>query len=159
MSEQTFEDTQVIRFDHTLPEYSPDAKHRMFVYGTLKEGFGNHRVLFGADNLGTKNTVDSNFLMVGLGQVPAVVDYEDGFRIVGELYEVNGPGLLRCDYLEGNGMLYNRKLVQLEGETEPAWMYVLGVHPGSFGPVRFDGVVKATEDDREIGLYWVGIDE
>lgn len=104
-------------------------KHLVFVYGSLKNGYGNHRILeyTGAVFLDPGVTTNSSFTMESLGGFPGV--YEDGGeQIRGELYAVTDVGLQRCDSLEGHPTFYCRKEVEIttdEGEEFVAWMYIL----------------------------------
>lgn len=103
---------------------------KVFVYGSLKRGFGNHGLLEGSKYVGTTETVYHNFRMHPLlGSFPAVTACtDDGFAIVGELYEVNLVTLKRLDMLEGNGTMYTRRLVSVyndKDEVVEAWMYLM----------------------------------
>lgn len=95
--------------------------HRVFVYGTLKHGHGNHRLLAGSVFLGSKETMHPLFVMVGHG-IPFVYHVEEGWRISGELYEVDDEVLKDLDRLESNGSLYERRPVLLN-DGSLAWMY------------------------------------
>lgn len=98
--------------------------HLVFVYGSLKRGFTNHRVIgYDARFIATTCTVSRKFKMVSLGPFPAV--YPNGkWAIEGELYEVDDITLESLDLLESNGYLYEREEVLLE-TGDIAWMYVL----------------------------------
>lgn len=113
---------------------------KVFVYGSLKQGFYNHSVLYGATYLGDHNT-DKEFKMLDLGSYPAVVNSpECGFSIYGEVYEVDQEGLDRLDHLEEYPAYYNRKTITTPyGE---AWIYFIEdsstyensvVHSGNWG--------------------------
>lgn len=97
--------------------------HKLFVYGTLKQGFHNHRFLEGAKFLGVDTTKDSDFAIFDLGFCPAVGRCGDD-RVAGELYEIDDSTLDLCDMLESNGRLYTREIVALSGGDE-AWMYLI----------------------------------
>lgn len=105
----------------------------VFVYGSLKNGFGNHdHFLKFSKMLGEGVTVDRCWFMLDLGCYPGVVRMPDtvgdGFRIYGEVYEVDSHTLRKLDGLEGNGSFYTREKVPIlveGGETVEAWMYVL----------------------------------
>lgn len=96
--------------------------HNVFVYGTLKSGYWNHRCLAGATEGPIKTrTKHANYDMFGDG-IPYVT--EGGTKhIVGEMYRVSddilkGP----LDSLEGHPHAYERREVELDnGET--AWLY------------------------------------
>jgi gamma-glutamylcyclotransferase (GGCT)/AIG2-like uncharacterized protein YtfP len=112
-----------------------DMKWRVFVYGSLKQGFGNHdHFLTGQEFLGERITADKDYNMLSYGAYPAAVrvredNLEGGYAIAGELYVVDNVTLSRLDRLEGNGLFYRREQVDLEDEEEPAWMYLLVCEP------------------------------
>jgi gamma-glutamylcyclotransferase (GGCT)/AIG2-like uncharacterized protein YtfP len=100
-----------------------------FVYGSLKEGFGNHGVL-GDSPLEGKASLISNSKLVSLGSFPAVVkDQLEDTAILGEVYKVDDKALTRLDRLEGNGSFYNRELRDItmseNGAQRKAWVYFL----------------------------------
>lgn len=73
-------------------------KKLIFVYGTLKKGFSNHRVM-GESTLLGEATI-TGFDMLSLGGFPALVKGKS--EIKGEVYEVNQENTLRGIYrLEG----------------------------------------------------------
>jgi len=103
-------------------------KHRVFVYGSLKQGRGNHSLLLEANYIGSRLTSEEIYHMISFGAFPGVIkNSENGeaAAINGELYEVDKSTLERLDRLEANGSFYKRELVQLRDENEPAWMYIL----------------------------------
>lgn len=98
--------------------------HRVFVYGSLKVGFSNHdRFLSDSKLIGTRTTKHADYVMYSLGYFPYVT-LGNG-KIEGELYLVDDRTLYNLDVLEGNGTFYTRELVELDGETQPAWMYII----------------------------------
>lgn len=89
------------------------------VYGSLKKGFGNHRLLEKADFVGTDRI--SGWVMYHLGGFPGIIAGEGDISI--ELYKVNRTEFRHLDMLEGYPSFYNRKQVTTnEGE---AWIYYL----------------------------------
>lgn len=105
--------------------------HRVFVYGSLKRGRYNNDLLRESRFIGERTTQDETWIMRSLGGFPGVVKEYHGAlsaSIYGELYEVDDNTLTRLDRLEGNGHFYNRELVRLRDESEPAWMYILINH-------------------------------
>lgn len=109
--------------------------HRVFVYGSLKRGRYNNELLRESRFIGERITQDETWIMRSLGGFPGVVkQYHGGLSasICGDLYEVDDMTLARLDRLESNGHFYNRELVKLRDESEPAWMYVL-INHHSFG--------------------------
>ena len=126
-----------IREEELILAQDDGTRHLVFVYGSLKMGFGNHSVLGeDADFLGTYNTDDDHYLMCSYKAYPAVLDMgegEDWYKIEGELYEVNPLTLLHLDRLEGNGSFYQRKEIRLDGHDDLVWMYcLLGDGPNCF---------------------------
>ena len=71
---------------------------KLFVYGTLKQGYGNHRHIRGATFLGEARL--DGYCIYSLGGFPGISPLEDSF-VIGELYEITDEMLDRCDYLEG----------------------------------------------------------
>lgn len=99
--------------------------HKLAVYGTLKNGFGNHHVLGDVKTfIGAGKTKD-NFYMNGMG-VPVVWKHPVAPVCV-EVYEVPETQLTgRIDALESNGYYYNREKTTItmgDGSEEEAWLY------------------------------------
>ena len=100
-------------------------KQYVFVYGTLKEGYGNHRLLNRAKFVGPGVTVSGDFKMLD-GGFPMVLT-GGLFHIKGELYEVSDQETLsNLDRLEGVPHLFNRHSVQVDTPegVHDAFMYV-----------------------------------
>lgn len=97
----------------------------IFVYGTLRKGFGNHRLLSSAKFLGNART-NEKYGMFG-GGIPFVNKHTPHYPIVGEIYEVDEPTLKRLDGLEGHPDWYYREPIKatLEdtGEVVEAEIY------------------------------------
>ena len=86
---------------------------KVFVYGTLKRGHGNHVLLRGSDFLG-----------------PSFSKSPGTTRVIGELYNVDELTLNHLDMLEGHPTWYKREQINVdyisnEGEMEStkAWLY------------------------------------
>lgn len=102
------------------------AKHRIFVYGSLKQGFCNHRLLETSTFVTSTRTLSRVYEMISLGFYPAV--YPGGVHAIeGELYEVDEKTLEQLDRLESNGYYYERELINLAG-FEKAWMYICKIY-------------------------------
>lgn len=72
----------------------------VFVYGTLKKGHGNHRVLGDSEFLGEYTTAD-NFILTDCG-FPYMVPNTHGEPVSGEVYRVVDPDIMEgLDGLEG----------------------------------------------------------
>jgi len=77
--------------------------HRIFVYGTLKQGFPNHEnYMASAKPLGKYQTIEKYPLVLcGARYVPCMIDSPGkGLHVEGELYEVDDECLNRIDALE-----------------------------------------------------------
>jgi len=97
-------------------------KVRVFVYGSLKKGFGNHPYhLSKANMIGEAETLPQ-YSLFSLGSFPGVI--KGGVTSVqGELYEVDREELRSLDQLEGHPGFYQREVIDTsEGE---AWIYLL----------------------------------
>lgn len=99
---------------------------KFFVYGTLKRGFGNNRLLDGAKFLGQAIT-PPEYTMVSLGGFPGVI--RRGQTVIsGELWEVDDPiQSASVDRLEGHPTFYRREEVpvQTADGVVDAWIYLL----------------------------------
>lgn len=98
---------------------------RVFVYGTLKKGMSNHRLLENSQFLGAAESITAAYAMWCNGRYPMLV--EDGSQKVhGELYVVDDETFRNLDHLEGHPDLYKRKkkLFNIKGVTVEAWVYL-----------------------------------
>ena len=136
---------------------------RVFVYGTLREGYGNHRLLARAIDEGRASRVGGHArterpaTLVNVGWFPAITTLHAGpCSVVGELYSVDDQTLAELDRLEGVPRLYTRERVRVAVSvddargmgafvtTVPALTYVWAgeaegldaVPSGDFGDVR-----------------------
>jgi gamma-glutamylaminecyclotransferase len=106
--------------------------HKVFVYGSLLSGMGNHHIVEKSKCLGITRS-PKGFSMLDLGSFPGVVEGEVG-DVIGEVYEVDDITFARLDRLEGYNPfnpthgLYNRRSINTEfGE---AFIYVYNNHYG-----------------------------
>jgi len=105
-----------------LPEYKNPAL--VFVYGSLKKGFRNNKVLGDSKYVGTFKTT-TKFKMLDLGYYPALMlDDVGGNVVLGELYEVSGDTFERLDQLEGYPHMYDRDIITLSNGSK-AWVYFM----------------------------------
>ena len=91
------------------------------VYGSLKQGFGNHRFLVGSNYIGDTLT-EARYTMYSLGGFPAVVPIGDTSIMI-EVYDVDDETLRRLDMLEGHPDFYHRSDIETRFGT--CIMYVL----------------------------------
>ncbi len=93
---------------------------RVFVYGTLRRGERNHRLLGGAPYLGAHVT-EPTYTMLDLGAYPAVVP-GGAQSIVGEVYALSRARLRVLDRLEDCPREYTREPISTP--YGPAWVYL-----------------------------------
>jgi gamma-glutamylcyclotransferase (GGCT)/AIG2-like uncharacterized protein YtfP len=96
----------------------------IFVYGTLKKGFSNHRLLEKDKFISEAETIDKYAMYVH--GIPYVNYDEPISEITGEIYQVSKMSLLMIDLLEGHPSWYYRKKIYVEtdeGKVYKAWMY------------------------------------
>jgi gamma-glutamylaminecyclotransferase len=133
--------------------------HRVFVYGTLKRGFPNHRYMTGATFVAEARTVDAYPLVVGgTWFTPYLIPEKgEGHRVKGELWDVPEHMMPALDTLESvhlpNG--YRRSIISVvldgSGERVEAWIYfrerrlIAMIHTTSMGDYQ-DRRYKAAED-------------
>ncbi len=107
---------------------------KIFVYGTLKRGYGNNALLRDAAFLGEAVTV-RKFAMINHG-VPFVIREQQLAPVAGELFDIGGnrATLNRLDRLESNGLLYDRitDMVNCGGKLHCASLYVRGPRAASW---------------------------
>ena len=90
--------------------------YKVFVYGTLKRGHGNHRLLESSTFLGKAQTT-GKWTMVGTGMpFPYLLKYDEanGGNVLGEVYEVDGNTYADLDNLEGVPTHYRRMKMSVE---------------------------------------------
>ena len=98
---------------------------RVFVYGTLKRGMGNHRVMQEAKGrlLGSGSVY--GYACINTPWFPYAYKKE-GARIIGEIYAIPKENIADLDVLEGYPHFYNRAVT--DTSFGPAWIYFLD-HP------------------------------
>lgn len=103
---------------------------RVAVYGSLRQGYGNHRLLEDSKYLGNGIT-EGRYTMMHLGGFPGVIE-NGNTSIVVEMYDVDDDTARDLDRLEGHPSFYERKQINVlptntadEAKWEPAWMYLL----------------------------------
>jgi len=117
----------------TLSPYSSfqECRH-VFVYGTLKRGHGNHKLLRAATFMGTTRT-KGRYALGDIGfpyafpetVIPSHLHSRLCHPVVGECYMLHSPSTLETlDHLEGYPTHYDRTVVELLN-LQQAWMYVM----------------------------------
>lgn len=97
---------------------------RVFVYGTLLRGEGNHRLLMGAQFVAQART-QSEFTFHDLGGCPGMIRGTDCEHqtVLGELYDVDEEILAALDRLEGHPRFYRRTEILID--RAPVQTYLL----------------------------------
>ncbi|QDP63165.1 MAG: putative gamma-glutamylcyclotransferase [Prokaryotic dsDNA virus sp.] len=124
------EEEDMVMCDECITEhhskYKQDGSIYVFVYGTLKKGFGNHHLLNKAECLDDRARTQEYYSMTGSG-VPFVHHSPKKTMIKGELYKVNKNTLHMLDGLEGHPTWYKRQKVWVVdgygGPLAKAWLY------------------------------------
>ncbi len=118
-----------------------EGMEKLFVYGTLKKGFGNHSYLKGARFLGRART-KHRYALYEDG-VPFLVKTPPIAQVKGEVYEVSEEILERIDKLEGHPTVYRREKIEVvmeeNGKVVKAWVYLF---PYARGKLIRDGEFK-----------------
>ena len=90
------------------------------VYGSLRSGQPNHRLLTQYETLSTERSVPE-FTMISLGGFPGLIAGRSA--VVLELYEVDSDTMQQLDWLEGYPDFYNRRII--DTSRGDAWVYFL----------------------------------
>jgi gamma-glutamylaminecyclotransferase len=108
-----------------------------FVYGTLKRGEGNHRLLEDSKYVGKGLTL-ATYKAYHCG-FPAVSPDDEGLPMLGELYNVDSHLVVQAlDRLESNGSFYTRiirpvKILDFFEQEVNAWIYEVNDATRYFG--------------------------
>lgn len=120
------------------PKLAAKTQQYVFVYGTLRKSFRNHRALgLDPELKGVGFTKFDRFFLANYvkGGFP-VAFFNNGAettraKIYGELYSVHPSILLDLDYLESNGIMFKRlhipiTVTQSDGSAQDvyAWVYI-----------------------------------
>lgn len=124
----------------------------IFVYGTLKRGFGNHNNLMEEAVFIQKDITYPEFTMIDMGGYPAVFEHESKFCVTGEVYSVNYDTLQRLDRLESEGRLYRRVPVNLQSGLI-AHTYLL------IGEALSESGYQIVYEKRQNSLTWINLPE
>jgi gamma-glutamylcyclotransferase (GGCT)/AIG2-like uncharacterized protein YtfP len=122
---------------------------RVFVYGTLKKGHGNHRLLAQSKFLG-RCVLHGKHRLVSLGGFPGLVatpNDEADRPVSGEVYQVTEEVLQSLDFLEGHPRFYERQ--KLSTPYKNAWAYYLPESYLSKGYPECQLTWSPTPDERK----------
>lgn len=99
-------------------------QHTLFVYGTLRRGYGNHGLMGDAPCLGRART-KGLFALFSHG-IPYLSRQPRTTRVTGEVYVVDDLRLARIDRLEAHPHWYVREEIEVvleNGRGMTAWCY------------------------------------
>jgi len=119
--------------------------HVLFVYGTLKRGFKNHRHIADQRFVCEARTAPG-YRLYNLGDYPGlVVEATDTLGVTGELWEVDADSLARLDEFEGVAEgLYRRVRVELDGSSHQdhadTYLYARGPGQNRIGPTWLETI-------------------
>ena len=124
------------------------------VYGTLKQGYGNNRILSGGTGAYVRDIVVQGYKLYDSGFPVAIPSENDSIK--GELWDIGDPEtniesmstLRRLDGLEGEGRMYNRVEIIIPQDHLSFNMYV--GHPRFWEPEKMDELPK----DNDGNYYW-----
>lgn len=91
------------------------------VYGSLRQGLHNHRLLENSEFIGTDRI--PNWEMYSYGGFPFIAPSSTSDTILIEVYDVTEDEFASLDMLEGYPSFYNRK--QVSTEYGDAWIYFI----------------------------------
>ncbi|QJW98162.1 gamma-glutamylcyclotransferase family protein [Frigoriglobus tundricola] len=104
------------------------AKTLLFVYGTLKRGGRNYRLLADQEFVGAAVTAP-RYRVIDLGAHPGLVrDAANGLAVHGELFAVNDCCLAELDEFEEVPGPFVRERIEVDGHPE-VWAYYLNTPP------------------------------
>lgn len=104
----------------------------LFVYGSCKKGYKNHKFLEGFKFIDKAET-EANYLLYDTGPLPVMIQVAvgEGRCIKGEVYQVSESFLNSFDkrFCDGNTQvssywLYDRKKIAVKGFKQPVYSYI-----------------------------------
>lgn len=106
--------------------FRPDC---VFVYGTLRQGSGNHRHIRTHKGRFVGKAVLKGYKMLNLGGIPGIVPGSQKLQVVGEVYRFGeiDSALASLDRLEAHPRVYQRQAINVtldSGQNLIAWVYV-----------------------------------
>lgn len=100
----------------------------LFVYGTLKRGARNHRLLADQEFVSSATTAPK-YRVYDLGPYPGLTrDEATGLAVRGEVFAVTECALAELDDFEGVPTLFVRKPIEIDGYGE-VWAYFTNAVP------------------------------
>ena len=142
--------TQYIKSLIESLKYIMSEKTRIFVYGSLLEGLGNHGFLVDQE-LVSEATTKASYTLIDLGSFPGLLE-GGNTAVKGELYDVTESGMRRVNGLEGvdedypKRGLYRRENIEMDdGSVAIGYIY----NNRTVGLSRFEINDMSEEDEEE----------
>jgi len=101
----------------------PRPTHRVFVYGTLKQGHGNHEQFLKNAYFAGESATPPHYQMIA-ASFPVILPADPGKAVAGELYHVDDAALARLDVLERVPTSYHRAVIDVTENGQPVKAYV-----------------------------------
>ena len=122
----------------------------VFVYGTLKRGYGNNALLQENGSIFIKTTIPARplFDLVDLGHFPGLIP--GFFYVQGELYNVSEEIIQRLDWLEGHPDFYYRQTIMIQGPNSTP----LEAETYFIRNIRYPPIEEFTEGDQNKVKVW-----
>lgn len=165
-------DELLLRNTRLTPDYldlKEKANHPVFVYGTLKKGFGLHRYLEGYPYLGRARPVTPSFEMYDTGGFPVIKKINSPRKgevahVSGEVYVVPPKIILELDRVENNGGMYLRQKTYFflrdqqyktqAGYAKPSIHAFIYVGNPDYWDFTRQWTVSPTEEEGQRYLVW-----
>ena len=136
--------------------------HKLFVYGSLKEGFPNFHVNQGRRLAGDFVTAQPHAFWLIRGQLPCLLPADGtGHAVVGQLFEVSDAALAAMDQLERVGQAggYQRAKIGVQRRgtpnAEPITAFVYLQDPALLAqPGEHDGPIAEYTHEHAKRLRW-----
>jgi len=93
------------------------SKTKVFVYGTLKKGFGANRILGSDAKFLGRAVTGKGYRLLDIGAFPALQNRGDSV-VHGELYEVSSNQIIHLDRYEGVPSLYTKGTVTVTVDVD-----------------------------------------
>lgn len=129
---------------------------KLAVYGSLRAGMGNNRLIEHAKLLSTEK-VSLPFDMIDMGAFPGLIKSEEVNDIDVEIYEVDMPTYQRVERLEGYPSFYDRQLIETSvgaadiyflHRSHNGWAHKVNKTNGSYDWVKhLNGTAQINDED------------
>jgi gamma-glutamylaminecyclotransferase len=107
----------------TITELKDLRPQYLFVYGTLRRGCGNNRVMPRDAKFQAEVRTRPGYALYDSG-LPCMVKDAPAHSVLGELYEISRESLRMLDRFEGHPTFYRREAIEVEGWISPVWAYL-----------------------------------